>query len=344
MKKQQQILLIILFFFTSALTAEPKLIFAIDMIRHGDRTPLHQLPAISYPGPKKLGQLTAKGMEQHFNLGKKLRQIYIEQARLLPENFDHSTIYIRSTDFDRTIMSAQALLTGLYPIGTGPMENGYQPIPIHTHPQESDPLIKNDTHSAEFDALLAKYVLPSMAWQSKIQQTKAQWAKWSKATGWKIENLRDIMRLGNILYVYRQHEVPLPPTLSPQEIDTIIGISEWGMPAMYRPKEIGNYLGSGQLKIIHHYLEKCTDPKSELKYVLLSAHDSSLLALMSALGAPLDEIPSYASHFSLRVYENRQLQKNIAVYFNDKLISLPDCNGTSCEFEGFKRFVSDRLR
>jgi acid phosphatase len=338
MKKQQRLLLIILLFLTSALVAQEKLIFAIDMVRHGDRMPLHSLPAVSdYPSKEKLGQLTAKGMEQHFHLGKKLRQYYVEEAKLLPKQFDNATIFIRSTDFDRTIMSAQALLTGLYPIGVGPMKNGYQPIPIHTHSQDSDPLIKNDTHAPKFDELLAKYVVPQKAWQAKIQETKAHWAKWTQATGWKIENLRDVMRLGNILYIYRLHKAPLPTGLSAQDIDTIIAIGEWGMPQMYRPKEMGEFLGRGHLEMIHRYLEKTTDPKNELKYVLFSAHDSSLLALMSALGAPLDMVPPYASHFSLRVYENEQQQKSIMVYFNDQVISLPYCNGTRCEFEEFKK-------
>ena len=54
-------------------------------------------------------------------------------------------MYVRATDYDRTLMSAQSLLMGMYPPGTGPSapENAatsftlsFQPIPIFSAPAE----------------------------------------------------------------------------------------------------------------------------------------------------------------------------------------------------------------
>lgn len=52
----------------------------------------------------------------------------------------HSTqVYIRSTDFDRTLESAQANLAGLFPEASpGRSEATWQPIPVHTVPVTED--------------------------------------------------------------------------------------------------------------------------------------------------------------------------------------------------------------
>ncbi len=74
--------------------------------------------------------MTIAGIEQHHRLGGFLRNRY---QSLLSPNYTKSEIYVRSTDVDRTLMSAQSNLVGLYPIlnftdGNVPI----QPIPIHT--------------------------------------------------------------------------------------------------------------------------------------------------------------------------------------------------------------------
>jgi lysosomal acid phosphatase len=80
--------------------------------------------------------LTVAGIEQHHHLGRYLRTRY---GSLLSSNYSASEIAVRSTDYDRTLMSAQSNLMGLYPLynisdDTVPV----QPIPIHTVPINQD--------------------------------------------------------------------------------------------------------------------------------------------------------------------------------------------------------------
>lgn len=81
------------------------------------------------------------GMQQLNSLGTKLRERYITTYGMINANYTREDVFVRSTDYDRTLISAQSLLQGLFPPGTGPTaQNGLpgltgdnlQPIPIHT--------------------------------------------------------------------------------------------------------------------------------------------------------------------------------------------------------------------
>lgn len=53
----------------------------------------------------------------------------------------HLQVYVRSTDFDRTLMSAEANLAGLFPPSGMQRFNpniSWQPIPVHTVPITED--------------------------------------------------------------------------------------------------------------------------------------------------------------------------------------------------------------
>eukprot|EP00005_Dracoamoeba_jomungandri_P002827 CAMPEP_0174252334 /NCGR_PEP_ID=MMETSP0439-20130205/1850_1 /TAXON_ID=0 /ORGANISM="Stereomyxa ramosa, Strain Chinc5" /LENGTH=294 /DNA_ID=CAMNT_0015332853 /DNA_START=9 /DNA_END=890 /DNA_ORIENTATION=+ len=62
-----------------------------------------------------LGSLTELGYKQHVLLGKSLREKYVDRLLFLNSSLSLDQIFSRSTDSERTIMSAEGLLTGLYP-------------------------------------------------------------------------------------------------------------------------------------------------------------------------------------------------------------------------------------
>jgi len=78
---------------------------------------------VLWKGSCDAGQLTAKGSRQHYELGKTLREIYVDRLGFLPKVVQtpeegRQAVYVRSTDYKRTQDSARFLLSGLYPAST----------------------------------------------------------------------------------------------------------------------------------------------------------------------------------------------------------------------------------
>lgn len=325
--RQLILILFILSHSVSIAYGQEKLIFALDLIRHGDRTPLDEIPSITYTWPEGKGQLTQKGIEQEYRLGVKFRQKYVEQTGLLPKDYNNQMIYIRSTDTDRTLMSAQSLMLGLYP--------GTKIFPIHTQPLTHDPLIPYDLFTSKFTLAKEQFVYSRPDWQEKQREIQPKFEKWSHALGQNIQSLEDIKKIADILYIHRLHDKPLPP-LDFAEIEEIIQAGKWAFVTSYQPRAIGLFT-SEIYQEITQYLEAASK-SSTLKYVLFSAHDSTILALMSLLEVPLNDAPPYAAYLNFALYENGN-QHYIKVTYNDAPVRLPHCNVEGCTLEQWQQLV-----
>lgn len=321
-----------------------KLIFALDLIRHGDRTPIDAISTVPYQWRIGLGQLTAEGMRQEFEMGRRFRKRYVEQTHLLPPNYQRTTMYVYSTDYERTLMSAGSLLMGLYPPGTGPytdnmdkpgLPNAYQPIPVHSAPTSTDRIIINRGDPAEEKLLMQKYVYSSVEWQRKEAELKPYFQRWSTLTGFTITKLQHIERLGDTLFIHRTHKVPMPAGLSDEEIDTIIDTSDWVFMAEERPKQVANFHSRQVMGNIARFVRNASEQKSPLRFVLLSAHDSTIASALSFMGAPLFTSPPYASDLNFSMYESGARNYVVKITYNGKPVTIPACGGTVCTLEKF---------
>ncbi|KTD31025.1 major acid phosphatase Map (histidine-acid phosphatase) [Legionella moravica] len=340
----------LLFSVPSVLFAADTLIFAIDIIRHGDRTPITLLPTVPHQWPEGPGQLTAKGMQQEYNLGVAFRKKYIEQTHLLPEHYEYGTLYVRSTDYERTLMSAQSLLLGLYPQGTGPkttessspaLPNGFQPIPIFSAPSKYDEIILQRLSREEHEKLMQQYVYSNKNWQQKNEALKNKYPLWSQLTGYTIKSLNDLQPLGDTLYIHQIHNAPMPAGLSAEDLETIISASNWAFMAQERPKEVAKAYSTKIMTNIAKFLETGSKQSSKLKYVLLSAHDTTVAGALSFLGAPLDNPPPYASNLNFSLYESGSNYYTVQVTYNNEPVTIPACGGTVCELQQFIQLINN---
>ncbi len=340
--------------FGSEFSDKDKLIFSLDLIRHGDRTSIVEIPAIPHHWDQALGELTKNGMLQEFQLGLKFRKKYIEETHLLSEKFQEDEIYVRSTDYSRTIISAQSVLMGLYSPESAPMlaniqhpsilPTEIQPISIHTQAHDNDELvyIASNKHRGWRNELFDKYCHSSKLWQEQNDAIQDQLKIWSEKLRMPIKDLKDLIKVMDTLYVYQQHNVHIPEeVLSQDEVNRIISLGKRAHATTYAPIELGGSFGSDLLSMVANYLRQANhEGNSKLKYVLLSGHDSTILSLLSAMQAPLEETPGYASNLNFSLYESDGNNRYIVVTFNDQPVFIPLCGGNVCSLEQFSELVA----
>jgi hypothetical protein len=323
-------------------SGEDTIVFAVDVIRHGDRTPLNIIPTAPHPWAEGFGELTATGIKQEYELGKKWRALYVNQWHLLPPQYDAGTIYVRSTDVNRTLMSAQSALLGLYPPGTGPvLPDGkpaapydFQPIPIHTVALEADGLLIADHDKVNYKRLLERDVFASPEWKEKTAELEPKFAEWSAATGIEITNLAQLESLADTVFIDQLYHVPLPPGIT-NDAQTIVDAGHWVFVEAYKPKEIGRATGGPLLKEIADYFQAASKGKSSLKYVLFSAHDTTVLSAMSCLGKPLTAPPPYASDLKFVLFKTGHDDFRVAITYNDRVVNLSSSGSESISLREF---------
>uniref|UniRef100_A0AC34G7R5 Lysosomal acid phosphatase n=1 Tax=Panagrolaimus sp. ES5 TaxID=591445 RepID=A0AC34G7R5_9BILA len=128
-----------------------KLLLVQTLFRHGDRTPSYTYPNDPYQEShwgESWGQLTTRGMTQHFEQGIKIRDRYI---------YDHPFISGEYRDYDaysnRTLMSAYSHIAGFYeksdntyPHGNAKWPTRWTPVPVHTVEFKTDHLLNTEAH------------------------------------------------------------------------------------------------------------------------------------------------------------------------------------------------------
>nr|CDJ80665.1 Histidine acid phosphatase domain containing protein [Haemonchus contortus] len=150
-----------MFFYTWTLAApvmdgDMELLLVQVIWRHGDRSPTKTFPTDPFQegnwtfGGGGFGQLSPIGMKQHMKLGEFLRKTYVDDLKFLDSRYSSKEIYVRSTDKNRTIISAISNMLGMYgqqnngavvgvdyPDDAG-WPTGFVPIAIHTVDDDTD--------------------------------------------------------------------------------------------------------------------------------------------------------------------------------------------------------------
>ena len=339
-------LVAILMVSSSIAFAENKLVFAALITRHGDRTPFTNIENAKYKWNTGYSQLTPVGMNEEYLVGQKLRTRYIDKLKLLNPNYIDDTVYAVSSDTNRTILSAECLLLGLYPPGTGPkLDNGksalpnlIQPIPVRTVPSDSYLVVVPYPQYLKF---LDKYIYPDRIWKDKEKELDSKFKEWSKILGNKITSLTNLIDVGDVLLVAKHHNLPLPKGLSEKNAQEIIQLTSWGLTTIFKSEKFAYLCGSELLNAITKNLEDASMQKAPYKMVYYSGHDLTLLPLMSLLGAPLNETPTYASHIELELYKSPEGSYNVKLRYNGKEIKMPIMkDNDSCSLKSFAQYVN----
>ncbi|XP_063306739.1 prostatic acid phosphatase [Pelobates fuscus] len=329
--------------------AEKQLKFVLLVYRHGDRSPMHtyindQHQESSWPDG--FGQLTKIGIQQHYELGKYLRKRY---TGFLNESYSRHEVYIRSSNIDRTIMSAQANLAGLFPPAGEQIWNPnlpWQPIPVHTVSPSEDKLLLMPLRNCPRYTELSNDTLVSPEFLRLIEPYEEFFKNVSNASGFSIEDLKagGIWTIYDALFCETIHNYTLPAWATAETMAKLRYLSEISSARIFgihKQLEKSRLQGGVLLNtIIKNITSIISKPTSKRKMIMYSAHDTTIAALQTALNVSNGKLPPYVSCHIFELYIDEIGQYSIEMYYrNDSTVNpypliLPGCDA-SCPLQKF---------
>lgn len=281
------------------------------------------------------GQLTTVGMQQLYELGKRLRRKYIEESNFLSSTFSPAEVYVRSTNIVRTIESAKCLVAGLF------QQKQEEVVPILTTEAESEILYPN------YHGCKVLKILGSHRWaeSSTLPDIAADLQSIQSALGIAAHQHVDFILIRDDMVARETHGLPCPPVLNTwrnkveeRAVDMICHV--------YDPSRRDNLqLCVGPLlhTLLTNFDEKLQGTSSEpnRKLFLYSAHDTTLIPCLMAMGVFDMRWPPYAADITMELYQHQQTKEafvKVSYLGQDQLIR--GCSGVYCPLEEFKQALS----
>lgn len=345
--------------------------YASLVFRHGDRSPVGTYPNDPYKEadwPQGYGQLSWNGTQQHFELGRLIKKRYTVENNLIRSNYTRVEVYVRSTDIDRTLMSALSQLSGLFPPDENQKINrtiDWQPIPVHTVPLEDDNLLRPHGMSCpRYDRLLEENK-QTEGYKNLTQEYEGFFRYVENATGVEKGSLNpaNIWQIADAVYVETQWGRNPGSWVNDTIFDILRTLTNYDFTYMYKETNArekqrltaGNLVG----QIVDRMQNKSENknlPIPGTNLTLYSAHDTTVAAFLSALQVFDDTAPPYAATVFVELYSNSKEKYFVAVWYLNNhttegfdltnttslLIPLPIPNCSQyCPLEEFMELTAD---
>ncbi|XP_076292878.1 prostatic acid phosphatase [Lasioglossum baleicum] len=310
------------------------IVFANILYRHGARTPIR--PYLNDPynneslWPVPYGQLTNLGKHQHLMLGRWLRKRY---SHLLSNLYSPNDIYVQSTDVDRTLMSAESHLAGLYPpYGDQQWDSiPWMPIPVHTIPEDKDYVLAAKKYCPRYDYELRK-VLNSAEIKRIDKGNKKLYAYLTEKSGNNISSLRTLEQLYDTLFIESLYNKTLPEWTKSVFPDALKPIAAKSF-TINAHNKILQTLKSGSLlgEMVDHMEKKSRNTlQPDRKVWMYSAHDETIANMLMTLNVFDLHCPPFSAMILIELRTNSKDQYFVTVSYKNSsgeptLLTLPGC-------------------
>lgn len=284
----------------------------------------------SYPG-----QLTTVGMQQLYELGKRLRRRYIEESDFLNATFSPAEVYVRSTNIVRTIESAKCLIAGLF------QQKQKEIVPIVTSEAESEILYPN-YHGCKLLKTLGSH---RWAESATLPDIAADLQSIQSALGIAAHQRVDFILIRDDMVARETHGLPCPPaldtwrnTVEQRAVDMICHVFE---PS--KKENLQLCVGPLLHTLVDNIEAKLQGTSSEpnRRLFLYSVHDTTLMPCLMALGIFDMRWPPYAADITVELHQKKQTNESfVKVSYTGQDQLIPGCSGVYCPLQEFKQIVS----
>uniref|UniRef100_A0A8D0GDD5 Lysosomal acid phosphatase n=1 Tax=Sphenodon punctatus TaxID=8508 RepID=A0A8D0GDD5_SPHPU len=326
--------------------------FVTLLYRHGDRSPVKTYPRDPYQEsawPQGFGQLTQVGMQQHWALGQALRKRY---SGFLNSTYNRQEIFIRSTDYDRTLMSAEANLAGLYPPERLQVFNpniSLQPIPVHTVPDSVERLLKFPLSPCPRYEQLQNETRQTAVYMNKTHQNLQFLEMVANETGIQNVSLESVWSVYDALFCEHTHKMQLPDWVTQDVLKRLKQLKDFSFEFLFgihQRVEKARLQGGVLLAQIRKNLTLAANVSApqNLKLLMYSAHDTTLVALQMALDVYNGRQAPYASCHMFELYLEDDGNFSVEMYFRNESgkdpypLTLPGCT-QRCTLTEFLRLT-----
>uniref|UniRef100_A0A3P8UFN4 Acid phosphatase 6, lysophosphatidic n=1 Tax=Amphiprion percula TaxID=161767 RepID=A0A3P8UFN4_AMPPE len=281
------------------------------------------------------GQLTTVGMQQLYELGKRLRRRYIEDSNFLNTTFSPAEVYVRSTNIVRTIESAKCLIAGLF------QQKQKEIVPIVTSEAESEILYPN-YHGCKLLKTLGSH---RWAESATLPDIAADLQSIQSALGIAAHQRVDFILIRDDMVARETHGLPCPPALDTwrnkveqRAVDMICHVFE---PSNRENLQLS--VGPILHTLVDNIEAKLQGTLSEpnRRLFLYSVHDTTLIPCLMALGIFDMRWPPYAADITVELHQKKQTNETfVKVSYTGQDQLLPGCSGVYCPLQEFKQVVS----
>lgn len=360
--------MLILFLLISSV--QSSVISVVEVFRHGARAPTDQYTWDTGTWNQGLGELTPSGMRQHYLNGQEFRNRYATIQDLLSPQYMSEQIYVRSTDVNRTIMSAQSQLLGFFPqgpsiktanlqdlaqppfnvsgfstvkknLGSNALPNSYQPIPI-------------EIISSKYDHMLAGWgvsccpkfnlIIEEVRNSADYKQREANYNANLKQRVFQIlgqnVSMEDAGWMADPMFCELFEGYQLPNGVDYDMFQELFAIFNYSNSYFYNQE--GASLASSQFfEALISQFNQTIDKTGTIKIGFYSGHDTTLIGFLIFLGIWDGHNPPFASSLIFELHSEND-QNLVKIIYNDEVKTLGGCQAM-CPFENFISLIEPYL-
>ncbi|EEZ97834.1 Venom acid phosphatase Acph-1-like Protein [Tribolium castaneum] len=332
---------------------EDNLVLLHVLFRHGNRSPdkMSIYPSDPYKTeqytPFGYSQLTLKGKQTEYGIGKYLRETY---GDFIPRQYTPDVVYAVSTNFKRTKMSLQLVLSSLFP----PLPSElvmptleWQPIPFNIQPGQGF-LGVASSYCANYMNAYYKFLL-SQEGQEIRTEYKNLYNGLSKNAGFTVRTPRDVAGIYFALKSEEDYGLKLPgwtEGLYPEILEEAASVDYEVATANPTLRK----LSAGFLlkKIIQDSVAKQNGSLPEERRIFLySAHEYNVATMLRTLNVFHRHVPPFGATIFFEIHDING-KFGLKLYYQDytkgapTLLTIPGCS-SFCELGQLYELMQENL-